>query len=94
MQQVSRMMENALVLTTLTILALGATAAQAAIVDVATETFKQLDADGDGYVTAGEAVKAEIVSEAFVAADRDQDGKLSLEEFASASVEEVETRKR
>jgi len=64
------------------------------LVDAATETFNTFDADGDGYVTADEAVKAEIDSEAYVVADRDQDGKLSLDEFAAASTEEGETRKR
>jgi Ca2+-binding EF-hand superfamily protein len=94
MQKVSRMVESALVLTALTVLAWGAATAQAAVVEAATETFKQFDVDGDGYVTAAEAVKAEIDSEAYVAADRDQDGKLSLDEFAAASAEEGETRKR
>jgi Ca2+-binding EF-hand superfamily protein len=93
MQKVSKMVEIAVVLTALTVLTWGATSARAAVVDGATETFKQFDADADGYVSAGEAVKAEIASEAFLAADRNQDGKLSLEEFASASAEGGDTRK-
>jgi Ca2+-binding EF-hand superfamily protein len=88
------MMESALVLTTLTILAWGATSAQAAVVDATTDNFKQLDADSDGYVTAAEAVRAELSSEAFLAADRDQDGKLSLEEFASAGMGAEKTSQR
>lgn len=95
MQKVSRMLESALVLSALTVLAWGAAmTAQAAVIDATTATFKQLDADSDGYVTAGEAVKAEVSSEAFVAADRDQDGRLSQDEFASAIAEESETRQR
>jgi Ca2+-binding EF-hand superfamily protein len=94
MQKVGRMLESALVLTTLTVLAWGASSAQAAIVDAVTETFKQLDADGDGHISAAEAVKAGILAEAFVAGDRDQDGKLSLEEFLSAGMAADKTRQR
>ena len=44
MQKVSRMLESALVLTALTVLAWGAImTAQAAMVDATAETFKQLD---------------------------------------------------
>lgn len=63
----------------------------------ATSTFKEFDADGDGYLTKAEFVQAmaargETVTEAEVnsifkqadAVDGDVDGRISLHEFVTA----------
>lgn len=44
-------------------------------------TFRQLDIDGDGWISSEEASANAEVAANFEKADRDQDGKLSPEEF-------------
>lgn len=43
--------------------------------------FRDLDADGDGYVSREEARRSDNVARSFDLADRNGDGKLDLEEF-------------
>lgn len=52
----------------------------------AAESFKGLDANGDGYATAEEASAAHIGAEDFAAADRNRDGRLDVEEYLAAGL--------
>ncbi len=88
----SKIQERALLIAALTTLAWGAPAAQAAVESTAPETFKKLDADGDGFVSAREAVIGMIATEVFIAADRDRDGKLDTEEYVTAGLEKYEPK--
>jgi Ca2+-binding EF-hand superfamily protein len=48
--------------------------------------FRQLDADGDGWLSVEEAAVHPEVAANFQKADRDKDGRLSLEEFESVAL--------
>lgn len=48
--------------------------------------FRQLDADGDGWISVEEAAAQPEVAANFRKADRDHDGRLSLEEFEAIAL--------
>lgn len=48
--------------------------------------FRQLDADGDGWISVEEAAAHPEVAANFQKADRDHDGRLSLEEFEAVAL--------
>jgi Ca2+-binding EF-hand superfamily protein len=62
--------------------------------DDPTQTFKEFDYDGDGYITAvefklamtarREAVTGDEIDSIFMHADNDQDGRINLAEFTEA----------
>lgn len=49
----------------------------------AARVFRQLDANGDGFVSRQEAMRNDNVARSFDAADRNGDGKLDREEFST-----------
>ncbi len=48
--------------------------------------FRQLDADGDGWISVQEAAAHPEVTANFEKADRDHDGRLSFEEFETVAI--------
>jgi Ca2+-binding EF-hand superfamily protein len=48
--------------------------------------FRQLDADGDGWISVEEAAAYPEVAANFEKADRDRDGRLSFEEFETVAI--------
>ena len=48
--------------------------------------FRQLDADGDGWISVEEAAAQPEVAENFQKADRDRDGRLSFDEFEGVAL--------
>jgi EF-hand domain pair len=50
------------------------------------EAFRQLDKDGDGWISREEAAAHPEVAAGFDKADQDRDGRLSLAEFATIAL--------
>jgi len=64
-----------------------------AAADLSSATFKKLDADSDGRVSAIEAANDTAVATGFTKADADKDGYLSKDEFKKLSSSEASSPK-
>jgi len=64
-----------------------------AAADLSAATFKKLDADSDGRVSAIEAANDTAVATGFTKADADKDGYLSKDEFKKLSSSEASSPK-
>lgn len=63
--------------------------ASAAVASQAAESFKTMDANGDGFASVDEAYAVHISADAFVAADSNKDGKLDADEYAASGLTPV-----
>ena len=58
------------------------------------DAFRQLDANGDGWLSSGEAAKRPEVRADFRKADANRDGRLSFAEFESIALRRSGSRPR
>ncbi len=65
---------------------LGALMAQPVFADANVETFKQLDVDGNGFISIEEAEAHSELPDAFADGDDNDDGQLDMTEFGKLEI--------
>lgn len=65
---------------------LGALVLQPLYADSISETFKELDVNGDGYISEKEASAHNELPDAFEEGDENGDGKLDINEFTAMDI--------